>query len=170
LIPAQGCGYPGWQECAAKATKNRREEAAPVLDQAGELRKELARKIALFMGNAEKRVTEIPGLILVRRTSATEPCSMTYEPSVAVIAQGRKRVDLGQNTFFYDASRFLLTSVDLPVSSRVIEASEEVPCLAMALKLEMAIARELLSREEIHVADAPSGGRAWRRARPRWSS
>ncbi|HEY3440269.1 MAG TPA: AraC family transcriptional regulator [Paludibaculum sp.] len=138
--------------------KTRREEVALVPDQAGELRKELARKIALFMGSAEKRVTDIPGLMLVRRTSPTEPCSMTYEPSVAVIAQGRKRVDLGQNTFIYDASRFLLTSVDLPVSSRVIEASEEVPCLALALKLEMPMVRELLGQEEIQVAEAPAGG------------
>jgi hypothetical protein len=35
------------------------------------------------------------------------------------------------------ASRFLLTPVDLPVVSRVIEASEKVPCLALSLKLEM---------------------------------
>ena len=81
---------------------------------------------------------------------------MTYEPSVTVIAQGRKRVDLGRTTFIYDASRFLLTSVDLPVVSRVIEASEEVPCLALSLKLEMPVVRELLSREEIQVAEAPS--------------
>ena len=81
---------------------------------------------------------------------------MTYEPSVTVIAQGRKRVELGRTTFIYDASRFLLTSVDLPVVSRVIEASEEVPCLALSLKLEMPVVRELLSREEIQVAEAPS--------------
>ena len=81
---------------------------------------------------------------------------MTYEPSVTVIAQGRKRVDLGRTTFIYDASRFLLTSVDLPVVSRVIEASEEAPCLALSLKLEMPVVRELLSREEIQVAEAPS--------------
>jgi AraC-like DNA-binding protein len=81
---------------------------------------------------------------------------MTYEPSVTVIAQGRKRVELGRNVFFYDASRFLLTSVDLPVVSRVIEASEAVPCLAMSLKLEMPMVRELLNREDAHVAEAPS--------------
>jgi AraC-like DNA-binding protein len=81
---------------------------------------------------------------------------MTYEPGVTVIAQGRKRVDLGPTTFIYDASRFLLTSVDLPVVSRVIEASAEVPCLALSLKLEMPVVRELLSREEIQVAEAPS--------------
>jgi AraC-like DNA-binding protein len=81
---------------------------------------------------------------------------VTYEPSVTVIAQGRKRAELGRNVFIYDASRFLLTSVDLPVVSRVIEASEEVPCLALSLKLEMPVVRELLSRGEIQVAEAPS--------------
>jgi AraC-like DNA-binding protein len=81
---------------------------------------------------------------------------MTYEPSVTVIAQGRKRVELGPKVFIYDSSRFLLTSVDLPVVSRVIEASEAVPCLALSLKLEMHVVRELLSREEIQVPDAPS--------------
>jgi AraC-like DNA-binding protein len=80
---------------------------------------------------------------------------MTYQPGVTVIAQGRKRVELGRNIFIYDESRFLLTSVDLPVVSRVIEASEKAPCLALSLKLEMPVVRELLSREEIEVAETP---------------
>ena len=136
--------------------KNHRGHATPLPDPAHELRSELARKIALFIGSAENRATEIPGLTLHRRTAPTAPCSMTYEPGVTVIAQGRKRVDLGRTTFIYDASRFLLTSVDLPVVSRVIEASVEVPCLALSLKLEMPVVRELLGREEIQVAEAPS--------------
>jgi hypothetical protein len=44
--------------------------------------------------------------------------------------------------------------VDLPIVSQIIEASEEAPCLAMSLKLEMPLVRELLSREEIQVAEA----------------
>jgi len=136
--------------------KNSSGEASLLRDPAHELRTELARKIALFIGSAENRATEIPGLTLHRRTAPTAPCSMTYEPGVTVIAQGRKRVELGRSVFIYDASRFLLTSVDLPVVSRVIEASEEVPCLALSLKLEMAVVRELLSREDMHVAEAPS--------------
>ena len=129
-------------------------------DRARELRAELARKIALFIGSAEKRVTDIPGLILHRRTAPTPPCSLTYEPSIIVAAQGRKRVELGRNVFIHDASRFLLTSVDLPVVTRVIEATEQVPCLALSLKLEMPVVRELLSREEIQVPEAPAGGPA----------
>jgi AraC-like DNA-binding protein len=116
---------------------------------ADELRAELAAKITSALGSEEKRITEIPGLTLVRRTTQTAPACMTYEPSIAVIAQGRKRVDLGPTTFIYDESRYLLTSVDLPIASCVMEASEAKPFLALALKLEMSIVRELLLSEEI---------------------
>jgi AraC-like DNA-binding protein len=127
-------------------------------NRAPEFRVELARRIALFVGVTENRATEIPGLSLQGRTSPTAPCSMMYEPSVTVIAQGRKRVELGRTTFLYGASRYLLTSVDLPVVSRVIGASEEVPFLALSLKLEMPMVRELLSREETRVAEAQPAG------------
>jgi AraC-like DNA-binding protein len=125
-----------------------------------EWRAELARSIALFVGSAEKRVTEIPGLTLHRRAEPTVPCSGTYEPGVIVVAQGRKRVDLGKNTFYYGASRYLLTAIDLPIVSQVVEASEATPCLAMSLRLEMSMVREFVAREEISVpvatADSPA--------------
>ena len=118
------------------------------------MRKELARKIASFIGSAEKRITDIPGLLLTRRTAPTAPASATYEPSLAVVAQGRKRATLGGTTFIFDPSRYLLTSLDLPVICNVIEASEAVPYLCFVLKLEMPVVRELLSREEIQAPEA----------------
>ena len=148
-------GLPLVEQSETATMTNRRGDGSPLPDRARELHSELARKIALFMGSAENRATDIPGLTLHRRTALTTPSSVTYEASVVVVAQGRKRVDLGRTTFIYDASRFLLTSVDLPVVSRVIEASEEVPYLCLMLKLEMPVVRELLSREGIHVPEAP---------------
>jgi len=136
--------------------KNRRNSVTPLPDRSRELRIELARRIAFSIGSAEKRVTDIPGLTFTRRTGPTAPASGTYEPSLAVIAQGRKRVNLGQTTFIFDESRFLLTSLDLPIIGQVIEASEQAPFLCLMLKLEMSVVRALLSREEIPVPDAPS--------------
>ena len=66
------------------------------MDERFHLRIELARIIASFIGSAENLKTDVPGLTIHRRTAATAPCSMTYEPSLTVMAQGRKRVDLGQ--------------------------------------------------------------------------
>ncbi|MGD0417798.1 MAG: AraC family transcriptional regulator [Terriglobales bacterium] len=124
------------------------------------MRTELARKIALFVGSAEKRITDVPGLLLTRRTAPTAPASATYEPSLAVVAQGRKRAILAGTTFIFDQSRYLLTSLDLPVICNVIEASEAVPYLCFVLKLEIPVVRELLSREEIQAPEAASNSPA----------
>ena len=130
-------------------------DAPASFDRTRRLRAELARKVAFFVGAAENRTTEIPGLSLHRRTSPTAPCSMTYEPGLTVIAQGRKRVELGRTAFLYDPTRFLLTSIDLPVVSRVVEASPDVPCLAMSLKLSMPMVRDLLGREDFQPSLEP---------------
>ena len=136
--------------------KNTKENATLKANLARELRVELARKIASFMGDEENRITDIPGVSLHRRTSPTPPCRTTYHPGVLVVAQGRKQVNLGRTSFIYDESRFLLTAVDLPIVSWVAKATEEVPCLVLSLRLDMSMVRELLGREEIHVAGAPS--------------
>ena len=138
--------------------KRTKEDAKRNGDERSSLSIDLARKIALHIGSAEIRITDVPGLSLHRRTRPTTPCSATYAPSVIVIAQGRKQVELGGNTFIYDPSRYLLTSVDLPAVARVVDASEASPCLAMTLKLEMPVVRELLGRDEIQVS-TPSSAR-----------
>lgn len=130
--------------------------APPVAWPIHELRTELAKKIAWFIGSSERLITDIPGLLLVRRTAPTGPCSGTYTPSLIVVAQGSKRVDLGHTTFIYDQSRFLLTAIDLPIISQVVEATEAKPLLAVAIKLEMSVVREFLSREEVYVREVSS--------------
>jgi AraC-like DNA-binding protein len=129
--------------------KKANKTATPLPDNVQALRKELARTIASFVGSKERLITDIPGLLLSRRTAPTAPASATYEPSLAVVAQGRKRADLAGTTFIFDESRYLLTSLDLPVICNVIEASEKVPYLCFVLKLDMPVVRELLSRDEI---------------------
>ncbi len=120
----------------------------------------LARKIARSIGSSERLITPIPGLALVRRTAPTEPCCGTYTPSVILLAQGSKQVTLDQTTFAYNPSRFLLTSLDLPIVSQVVQASAAKPLLGLVLQVEMPIIRELLHREEIPIGNAPSDGPA----------
>lgn len=115
---------------------------------AAQLRREISRKIDELTGEAEKRVTEVPGLTIVRRVKPTAPSCVTYEPSVAVITQGRKEVVLGKKTLVYDEQHYLLTSVDLPIVSRIPEASAAKPFIGLGLKLEPAVVREVLSVAE----------------------
>ncbi len=136
--------------------KNAKEDATLKANPARGLRAELARKIASLVGKEQNRITEIPGVSLHRRTFPTPPCRTTYHPGIIVVAQGSKHVNLGPTSFIYDESHFLLTAVDLPIVSWVAEATEEAPCLVLSLRLDMSMVRELLGREEIHVAETPS--------------
>lgn len=143
-----------------KQGENRIASVPPAARTVEDWRAELAAKIAWFTGDKERLVTAVPGVTLVRRTAPTAPCTGTYMPSVIVVAQGRKRVDLGRTTFFYDSTRFLLTSLDLPIVSQVVEASRTRPLLAMCLQLEIPMVRELLNREDVTVAAAQANASA----------
>lgn len=74
--------------------------------------------------------------MLYRREKPTEPISAMYEPSICVVAQGAKRVLLGEDSYVYDSRHFLVTSVDIPTVVQVIKASRERPCLGLVLKLD----------------------------------
>jgi AraC-like DNA-binding protein len=129
-------------------------------DRARDMKFELASRIARRIGRAEKQATAIPHLTLHQRTAPTAACHVTYEPSVIVVAQGRKEVQIGKDTLIYDSARYLLTSVDLPTITRVSEASHKTPCLAVSMKLDISIVREFLSREEFPMPGAPPDGPA----------
>jgi AraC-like DNA-binding protein len=113
-----------------------------------ELRDELARKIAAHAPTPGEHATAISGLTLYRRTDTTACYPATYEPSLNIFVQGKKRVTLGGTTYRCDGSTFLLSSLDLPVVSQIVEASEDVPLLSMLLKLDMAAVREILNHAE----------------------
>jgi AraC-like DNA-binding protein len=116
-------------------------------------RKELARKIAAHALSLGENPTAISGLAFYRRTAPT-PCFLaTYEPSLTVFVQGRKRVNL-RGTVICDGSSFLLSSIDVPAESQIVEASEEIPMLSMFLRLDMPTVREVLSREDLPEPEA----------------
>ena len=96
----------------------------------------LGQSIAQWTDKGDELVTAIPGLSLYRRDEPTEPMSGMYEPSICLIAQGAKRVLLGDETYVYDAQHFLITSVNLPTVAQVIKASRERPWLGLKLKLD----------------------------------
>ncbi|AJY68345.1 AraC family transcriptional regulator [Geobacter sulfurreducens] len=93
--------------------------------------------IARWTENGELHTTAIPGLSLFQRPEPNEPISGMYEPSVCLVAQGAKRVLLGDDTYVYDAHHYLITSVHLPTIVQIIEASPEKPYLGLRLKFDL---------------------------------
>ncbi|AYD01220.1 AraC family transcriptional regulator [Neorhizobium sp. NCHU2750] len=80
-------------------------------------------------------MTALDGVRISRQTSPSAPCHGSYRPCFAMVIQGAKSVQLGSDTINYGAGDYLLTSLDLPVAWRVVEASSEVPhfCMTFAI-------------------------------------
>jgi AraC-like DNA-binding protein len=101
-------------------------------------REELAERIGRAMP-ADGRAEPLKGLYLNRSSTPTDPLHGVSEPSFCVIAQGSKEVLLGDSRYRYDAAHYLLATIEMPVVSRVIEASAERPYLSLRMELDPAL-------------------------------
>jgi AraC-like DNA-binding protein len=119
----------------------------------------LGKNIARWTDKGDQIETAISGLALWRRIEPTQPASGMYELSICLIAQGAKRVLLGDDTYVYDAHHFLITSVDLPTVWQIIEASREKPCLGLRLKLDQREISQLMVDSNLPLPRAQQSSR-----------
>lgn len=85
---------------------------------------------------------EIPFLLL-KQYAPSDLDATFYEPALCLILQGRKEVIAGQRNFAFGVGELLIVSHEVPVVSKVTEASESVPYIALVLALDMSIIRGL---------------------------
>lgn len=85
-----------------------------------------------------------PRLHLFRVSQARNPIHSVSEPSFCVIAQGSKEVLLGDSRYQYDPAHYLITTVDLPRISQILEASPERPYLSLRLALDPGLIGSML--------------------------
>ena len=136
--------------------KRERRDTKPADPEVSQLRRSLAQRILTITGEAGEHPTSIPGLSLYYRATPTPCYRASYEPGLSVFVQGRKRIILGDTEYLCDGSSFLLSSIDVPAQSQIIEASEKTPLLCMFLTLDLAAVREVLSRDDVPEAKALS--------------
>ncbi|KFE47227.1 AraC family transcriptional regulator [Pseudomonas syringae] len=104
--------------------------------------------------------TAIAGVSLVRSGTPTMAMPVVYEPTLCLIAQGRKRVVAGTTSYVYDAATYLVASVDVPVMGSVTEASESAPYLCLVLNLDITVLSDLTLRhpEPQEKSNLPASG------------
>jgi len=91
--------------------------------------------------------TAIEGVLVARHDVSVLETSMSGSV-MALIAQGAKRLALGDRVYDYGAGQYLVSSLDLPVTGQFIGASPERPALGFGLVLQPASIAELLLQAE----------------------
>ena len=123
-----------------------------------EMRKALARKCLTHTRSEGENKTPIDGLDLFRMTRPSTCQPAMVEPSVSVFVQGRKLINLGGTEYMCEESSFLVSSIEVPIQSQILQASEAAPFLAMRLRLEMPAVQEIMNGEGVpESAPLPQG-------------
>lgn len=119
---------------------------------------EMARSAARMQANCEELVERIAravpedgslqpfeGLHLYRISLPLGQVHSVVKPSFCVIAQGSKEILLGDSRYRYDPSHYLITTVEMPRSSRLLDVSPERPYLGLRLELDPVMVGSVMS-------------------------
>ncbi len=106
-------------------------------------RRELAERVARAVP-ADGRAEPLPGLRFFRASAPTALLHSLSNLAFCVIAQGRKEIYLGGDRYPYDPAHYLLTTLEMPIESRVAEASPARPYLSLRLDLDPGLVGSVL--------------------------
>jgi AraC-like DNA-binding protein len=119
---------------------------------------DLLKAHAPFDGSFDLR---LPGVHITRTSRVhKELVHGVLRSSLCLVAQGAKRVMLGQEIYEYDASRMLVYSVDVPVAAQVTQATLDEPFLGLRLDLDPSRIADLTAKVFPHGFPHREEGRA----------
>lgn len=120
--------------------------------------RELATLIEQLTGTDGVHATPVPRLFLHRYSESTAPVHTVYEPAFCIIAQGGKQAVSGDQIYFYDASKYLVISVDVPIVAHIKDASASKPFLGLRLDLDPAVIGALMMESDMKRAATAQPG------------
>lgn len=88
--------------------------------------------------------TGIAGLRVTRRDSPSDFIKCIYNTACIFVIQGSKNILYGQDEIRYGKGEYVVSCVDMPVTSRVFRASEDEPFLALVLDFDSKIISDLI--------------------------
>ncbi|MGC7404416.1 AraC family transcriptional regulator N-terminal domain-containing protein [Pandoraea pneumonica] len=103
--------------------------------------------------------TAVEGLFVHRILHPGGPKPALQLPAFAVIAQGAKRVQIGDESYAYDPMHYMVSSVHLPVVAQVSGASEHAPYLGLRLDLAVDDVTALIGDEHLPPPAPAESGR-----------
>lgn len=109
-----------------------------------ETRLETLKARASALWRRHGRETGLPGLFVIVAEAQSSLIHSIYEPSICIVLQGAKFSQLGGQAFLYGAGECLITSLEVPVRARIVEACERTPYIAIVLRIDPKVVAELL--------------------------
>lgn len=101
------------------------------------------------LAREESLLEVFPGIFIYQSSKPRENDVYVLKPAFCVIAQGSKDVLLNDELFHYDSGHYLISTLDLPVKSNVVEASTQKPYLNLRIDLDPAVVAAVMIEADI---------------------
>ncbi|QDL93229.1 AraC family transcriptional regulator [Paroceanicella profunda] len=122
-----------------------------------DLAKAFSSYVAAHGGPDALSVTPVENLFLMCSTKTRLPFRKMYRPSLCIVAQGAKRIEVAETVLDYPAGTALAISVELPGYGGVTQASSEAPFLGMTIEFDMNMIRAVLDKLPAPPPATPDG-------------
>ncbi len=106
---------------------------------------QLIQKVSQFAEVDGDHQSIIPELSFHKRMSPTESTHCIYSLGLGIVLQGQKEVVIGDKVYQCYEGHSMLTTIDLPVTSNVVQASSQKPFLAILLLLDIEVVNEVIA-------------------------
>ncbi|MFB9136988.1 AraC family transcriptional regulator N-terminal domain-containing protein [Vibrio olivae] len=125
-----------------------------------ELTQRFAQQVAVHIEHDGMNTTELKALSFFRASRPTRCDANIYKPSFILTLQGVKSLSLqGENQEFV-AGQCLVASVDMPITSNIVDASEQKPYLCLVFELDMDVLVSVMPTIQVNpqteAADMPA--------------
>ena len=101
---------------------------------------ELLEQLNPLEGN---RASLLPDVGLLRTSRSSAPVPVMYEPVIVIVARGRKRLHLPEQTVTYDRRNYLVLTVPVPAECET-EVHDDGAFLGVAVRIDLTVLSDLL--------------------------
>ena len=89
--------------------------------------------------------TSIKGFKVSKRDEPTELKKCFYTPLAILLLQGNKQTIFGDREFTFGQGQYMVRSVDIPLMSRIKNATKERPCIGLVVELDSYLISQLMT-------------------------
>ncbi|MDF7648273.1 AraC family transcriptional regulator [Erwiniaceae bacterium L1_54_3] len=105
--------------------------------------RQLAQRVVKLVNDQHQPLCAVENVKLIYACETMPRTPMMYQPGIVILFQGRKTGYLGSTVFHYDATKYLMLTVPLPVECETVATVQE-PLAGMCLSVDTASLQDLL--------------------------
>ncbi|MGK3111743.1 AraC family transcriptional regulator [Candidatus Pantoea formicae] len=105
--------------------------------------RQLAQRVVTLVNDQHQPLCAVENVKLIYACETMPRTPMMYQPGIVILFQGRKTGYLGSTVFHYDATKYLMLTVPLPVECETVATVQE-PLAGMCLSVDTASLQDLL--------------------------